>query len=1153
MSNSKANVIQEALSFHRKGDFTAAACLYSDLLEEGPENADTIFLLGTLKLQQGDLQAAHKLLKKVTTLKPDHAAAYNNLGTVLKKQNRPDKAVKCYIKSITLNPDYAMAHCNLGNLLIDLGRFAEAETSCRRAISLQPDYADAYNNLASTLQKQGKHDIAIASYNLAIKYGPESIPAHINRSSALLLTENFEEAWPEYEWRLHTKNCNSGNSHQTFWDGLPLNGKTILVHAEQGFGDTIQFVRYLPMVREQGGHVIFECQKHLISLLENYIGIDRIIEKRSKPYVNFDTHIHLLSLPGIFGTRMDSIPSNTPYITVSPAATERWRIKLANNNDFKIGIVWAGSPTFKDYYRSCSLDDFAPLAEIPNITFYSLQKGPASEEVFNSPKDMKIIDLEKELSDFSETAAVMKNLDLIISTDTAAAHLAGAIGKPIWTLLHTASDWRWFLNREDSPWYPCSRQDYAVGQTNGQDGRTGMRLFRQNKFNDWKGVFDQVREALLQEISDYTCLPFPRPARLGGPARQELQNIPKTESRKPATDNLLQEALKHHQAGDLNSAIIFYKKFIVEQPDHAMAHCNLGSALQGPGNFDDTIACYRKAIELRPDYVDAHYNLGNTLRALGNINEAVASYRQTVSLQPDNAELHSNLGTALQESGKLDEAIISYRQAIALKPNYAMAHCNLGTALHESGKLNDAVLSYNKAIEIKQNFALAHNNLGTTLKDLRKLNEAVESYKKAITLQPDYAEAHDNLGTAFQEQHKLDDAIMCHKRAITIKPDYAEAYNNLGTVLKELCKLDEAITNYRKAITLKPDLAEAYNNLGTALQDSGKIEEALASYKQATTLKPDFPLAHLNRSFALLLTEDFKEGWQEHKWRRSIKGHPAIISRRLLWDGKPLNNKTILVHTEQGLGDTILFARYLPMLKAQGGRVILECQQGLYHLLKNCNGIDEIIEKNSSNKLTVHHDVHIYLLDLPEIFETTLDSIPSNIPYITPCPILKSQWASMFNDDKGFKIGIVWAGNPRHVRDHNRSCTPTDFARLADVPGLSFYSLQKGHSSLDSDGPSVGMKIVNLESKINDFVDTAAVIANLDLVISVDTAVAHLTGAIGKPIWTLLPFAPDWRWLLKRVDSPWYPTMRLFRQNQPGDWNGVFKQVKQRLLKHIKG
>ncbi len=510
MVKDNKSMFQEALSLHQTGNFADAETLYNEILETQQEDIDTIFFLGTLKLQQGNLEAARVLLEKVTTLKPDHATAYNNLGTVLKELSQPEEAVKSYNKSITLKPDYAMAHCNSGNLLKELGRFDEAEASCRCAISLQPNYADAHNNLGSTLQKQGKLDEAIISYNRAIELNPDSISARINKSVALLLTENFKEGWPEYEWRLHTKNCIPRTLKQPKWDGSTLNGKSILVHVEQGFGDTIQFVRYLPIVQDQGGYVIFECQKNLIRLLKNCAGIDKIINITSKPNANFDTHIPLLSLPGIFGTSIDSIPSDIPYITVEPRLVEHWQKKISSNSDFKIGITWAGRPTYKDHFRSCSLTDFAPLTAIHGITFYSLQKGPASREVLNPPEGMKIINLENDLNDFADTAAVMKNLDLVISTDTAVVHLAGAIGKPIWTLLHSSPDWRWFLNRDDSPWYPSPRQndvtrpDDLVGreQANGLAERSGMRLFRQTNHNDWTETFEKVKQTLLKFMED---------------------------------------------------------------------------------------------------------------------------------------------------------------------------------------------------------------------------------------------------------------------------------------------------------------------------------------------------------------------------------------------------------------------------------------------------------------------------------------------------------------------------------------------------------------------------------------------------------------------------------------------------------------------------
>ncbi len=305
----------------------------------------------------------------------------------------------------------------------------------------------------------------------------------------------------------------------------------------------------------------------------------------------------------------------------------------------------------------------------------------------------------------------------------------------------------------------------------------------------------------------------------------------------------------------------------------------------------------------------------------------------------------------------------------------------------------------------------------------------------------------------------------------------------------------------------------------------------------------------MNRSFVLLLTKNFEEGLPEYEWRSRATNCTTHAFQQPGWDGTPLNGKSILVHAEQGFGDTIQFVRYLPMVQAKGGHMILECQNSLFHLLKNNAGVYDVIERTPDCKSLDHIDVHVPLLSLPGIFGTKLDTIPSVVPYIMVDPGLVKQWRTRLSHNDAYKVGIVWAGNPLHKYVYyKRSCSLADFAPLVDIPGLVFYSLQKGPASVEANDPPKGMNIINLVDELNDFTDTAAVIANLDLVISIDTSVAHLAGAIGKPVWNLLSFVPDWRWLLDRDDSPWYPGMRLFRQTQLNNWEGVFKQVKMALL-----
>ena len=619
------------------------------------------------------------------------------------------------------------------------------------------------------------------------------------------------------------------------------------------------------------------------------------------------------------------------------------------------------------------------------------------------------------------------------------------------------------------------------------------------------------------------------------------------------------------QQGNFDAATAFLKKAIELKPDYATAYSILGAAQQSQGKFEEAIDCYRLAIKLKPDDAEVYKNLGTVLRKKGELDEAIVNYRKATVLNPDDAKAHNNLGATLQMSGKLDEAIESHRQAIRLRPDYAMAYGNLGVALKEHGKFDEAITSYRQALSLKPDYAEAHNNLGAAFKEQGKLDEAIASYKHAITLKQDYAEAYYNLANALKIHGKTDEAIKSYKQAITLKQDYTDAYVNLGIIFQEQGKFDDVIACYRQAISLKPDYAEAHNNLGGALQEQGKLNEAIASFDRAIAIKPDYAEAHTNRSFTLLLTENFEQGWSEYEWRLRAKNRSAHTFQQPGWDGSPLNGKSILVHAEQGLGDTIQFVRYLPMVRARGGYVIFKCQPDLLRLLRNYKGFDEIIEQIPTNESAVQFDVHIPLLSLPGIFGTRLNTIPSDTPYIPVNSNLVSQWKLKLGNNDDYKIGIVWAGNPKHKGDRKRSCSLADFAPLADIPGLTFYSLQKGTVSVEAFNPPENMKLINLEGELNDFADTAAVITNLDVVISVDTAVAHLAGAIGKTVWTLLPFAPDWRWLQNRDDSPWYPRprqnaiglanglagragMRLFRQTRPNDWGGVFEQVKKALI-----
>jgi tetratricopeptide (TPR) repeat protein len=597
----------------------------------------------------------------------------------------------------------------------------------------------------------------------------------------------------------------------------------------------------------------------------------------------------------------------------------------------------------------------------------------------------------------------------------------------------------------------------------------------------------------------------------------------------------------HGQTGNYQLAVEYIDRALRVKPDWAEAQANLGNALREQGKLDDAVPFFQRALQLKPDYAEAHNNLGAALRDQGKLDDAVACWRRAVELKPDYAEAHYNLGNALRDQGKLDDAVGCYRRAVELKPDFTEAHYNLGLALNDQRKLDDAVACWRRAVELRLDFTEAHNNLGAALRDQGKLDDAVACCRRALELKPDYAEAHYNLAIALKDQGKLDGAIACHRRAVELKPDFAKAHNNLGIALKDQGKLDEAIACYHRALELKPDYAEVHNNLGIALKDQGKLDEAIACHRRALELKPDYADAHGNQSLLSLLTGDFQRGWAEYEWRWKTKESERRDFSQALWEGQSLEGRTILLHAEQGLGDTIQFVRYVPLVKQRGGAVIVECQKPLLSVLTSCAGIDRLVERGE--KLPAF-DVQAPLLSLPGIFRTSLETIPADVPYLFADRRLIEHWRAELGPIAGLKIGIFWQGattNPARI------IPLSHFGSLAGLPGVRLLSLQKGVGVEKLQEARERFPVTEVGSRLQGFMDTAAVLRNLDLLITCDTAVAHLAGAMGVPVWVALPFVADWRWLLNRSDSPWYPTMRLFRQKKLGDWAGVFEEIKAEL------
>ena len=608
----------------------------------------------------------------------------------------------------------------------------------------------------------------------------------------------------------------------------------------------------------------------------------------------------------------------------------------------------------------------------------------------------------------------------------------------------------------------------------------------------------------------------------------------------------------------LDEALASYARAIAIKPDYAEAHYNRGNALLEHHLLDESLASYARAIAIKPDYAQAHYGRGNAFKQHQLLPEALASYERAIALNPDYAQAYANRGNVLKELGLAQEALASFERAIQIHPGYAQAHCNRGVCLHDMGRTEEAVASYEQAISIDAAYAEAHSNMGVSLLALERLPQALASYARAIALKPDYAEAHYNRGNALHELHMPEEAIASFEQAIAIKPDYAQAHYNCGNAFKELGQLDKALVRYEAAVAAKPDFPQAYCNHGVTLQELQRTQEAVASYGQAIAIQPDYAEARWNQSLALLQLGDFQTGWAlyESRWACAASAGAKRNFPAPLWLGaESLANKTILLHAEQGLGDGIQFSRYTQWVKDTGAHVLLEVPGTLMGLLARLPGVDQLIERGTS---LPPFDYHCPLMSLPLAFGTTVASIPFSGPYLHADEAKVRHWGNKIGVRGRLKVGVIWNGGlrphqPELWSTNERRNIPLEvFARAFSSIDADFFSLQKGEPA---ESAIRGRELeywpqgnfFNFASELNDFSDTAALMDNLDIVISVDTATAHAAAALGKPTWILNRFDSCWRWLRDRDDSPWYPSVRLYRQQSDCHWASVLQHVAEDL------
>lgn len=647
--------------------------------------------------------------------------------------------------------------------------------------------------------------------------------------------------------------------------------------------------------------------------------------------------------------------------------------------------------------------------------------------------------------------------------------------------------------------------------------------------------------------------------------------------------SLLMAAVEHHRHGRLALAEGLYRQVLAQQPNHADALRLLGVLAHQAGRGDIGVELIGRAISLMPGSPDGYAALGQVLAGLGRLGEAVDAYQRARAIDPRSPDLCNDMGNVLLGLSRLDEATALYEHALSLRRDFPEAYNNLGTVRIQQGRNDEAIAACEKALSLRSDFVEARCNLGIALRQSGRFDQAIAVLSQVLANHPQIIDAAMNLAEAYRQSGRADQAMQLARRtalanpnhaaaqnalgvlllanrdfikalaafteAIRLQSDFAEAHYNLGSVLSELNQEEAAIAAFEKALRFQPQMVQAWNNMGNALLNVGRYGECIESQRRAIALKPDQASAHFNLGVALITTGNLIEGFREMEWRWQT---PELsLSRRRFsqprWNGEPLDGRTILLHAEQGFGDTIQFVRYVPRVAECGGRVVLACQSELAGLVGQVPGIAQVVTEKDR---LPPFDLHCALMSLPLVLGTMLDTIPASVPYLRAMPEQAERWRARTEPHRDrLKVGLAWAGRPTHSHDRRRSIS---FAMLSQIaqPGVCFFSLQKGPAAEQAKNPPGGMELIDWSSDLTDFTETAGLMDQLDLVITIDSAVAHLAGAMGKPVWVLLPFAPDWRWMLERTDSPWYPTMRLFRQSQMDDWNGPIQQVARALADH---
>jgi predicted O-linked N-acetylglucosamine transferase (SPINDLY family) len=1160
-------------------------------LRAKPDYADASCNLGIVLWKQGNMDESVAHYQKALRIQPDHAEAHVNLGNVYKDEARLDEALESYRAALHIRPDAADIR---SNLLLALNYHPDYD-----ARAILEECARWNRTHAEPLKKliQPHSNLPDPQRRLRIGYVSPDLREHVDSFFLIPLLSNHDHK--QYEIACYANVPRPDAMTQRLQGYADIWRSTVGLSdqqvAELVRGDQIDILVDLELHAAKNRLLMFARKPAPVQVAwlgyPGTTGLSTMDYRLTDPYLDppglFDVFYseESIRLPDTFWC-YDPL-NNEPPVNSLPALTTGTITFGCLNNFCKVnkGCLRLWAEVLRKVPQSRLLLR-APLGQARDWVKAALQKEGIAE------KRIELVESVPRPKYLETYQRIDLGLDPVPCSGHTTSLDAFWMGVPTVTLLGKTAMGRagfsQLCNLGLSELAAQTPEEYVelaarLARDPGrlQELRGSLReRMKQSPLMDGKR-FAQHMEKAYRQMWHRWC------ADQGPGALDPISatdGSPQPQGSNPDVEAYFQRGIALAQRGRYEEAARSFQEGLRLKPDSAGAHNDLGMILILQGRLPEAVKSFREAVRLKPDFHSAYSNLGNALRELGDLDNAVASLRKAVLLRPDFVEAHLNLGIALEAQGKLDEATASYRQAVHYRPNYADAHFSLGNALIRLGKPDEAAAHLQETLRFKGNDAAAHHSLAIAFKALGKKDQAIDHYQQALRLKPD-ADVHILLGNAFQEGGDLSQALTNYRQAALLQPDNSVAHSNLGNALREMGQLEEAEASLQRALALKPDFVAATFNLGIVLWKQGRLEEAAARYQQtlrlqpdhldahlnlawtlkqqgrlhdaeaslaeALRLKPDWADAHFNRALLWLIQGDWVRGLPEYEFRaQGPKSGNARLKERF-WDGSPLNGRTILLYAEQGLGDTLQFVRYVPLVQERGGKVVLVCQQALYRLLESASEVDHLVKDGDPLRA---FDFQAPLMSLAHLMGTTPETVPANVPYLTASNELIEKWRPILGEVPGFKVGIFWQGNRQYPADRDRSIPLSHFRALANLPGVKLVSLQKGPGRDQLAAcpfPVLDFTEQMDKEPVGPFMDTAAVLRLLDLVISCDSAVLHLAGALGVPVWALLPFMPDWRWLLDQDHTPWYPSMRLFRQRTRGDWNEVFERIAASLKVHL--